>query len=54
MKRTTSQLELRQQLTENIWRQIIKLDNLEQFEESYSLTQEWREWLLDSQINNNF
>ena len=28
--------------------------NLEQFEESYALTQEWREWLLDPQINNNF
>jgi hypothetical protein len=54
MKRTTSQLELRQQLTKDVWRQIIKLDNLEQFEESYALTQEWREWLLDTQINNNF
>ena len=54
MKRTTSQLELRQQLTKDVWRQIIKLDNLEQFEESYALTQEWREWLLDPQINNNF
>ena len=54
MKRTTSQLELRQQLTKDVWRQIIKLDNLEKFEESYALTQEWREWLLDPQINNNF
>ena len=54
MKRTISQLELRQQLTKDVWRQIIKLDNLEQFEESYSLTQEWREWLLDPQINNYF
>ena len=54
MKRTASQLELRQQLTKDVWRQIIKLDNLEQFEESYALTQEWREWLLDPQINNNF
>ena len=54
MKRTISQLELRQQLTKDVWRQIIKLDNLEQFEESYALTQEWREWLLDPQINNYF
>ena len=54
MKRTISQLELRQQLTKDVWRQIIKLDNFEQFEESYALTQEWREWLLDPQINNYF
>jgi len=54
MKTTTSQLKLRKKLTQDVWRQIIKLDNLEQFEESYALTQEWREWLLDPQINNNF
>ena len=46
--------KIKQKLTQDIWKQIIKLDNLEQFEESYSLTQEWREWLLDPQINNNF
>ena len=54
MKRTTSQIVLRQQLTKVVWRRILKLDNLQQFEESYALTQEWREWLLDPQINNNF
>jgi hypothetical protein len=54
MKRTTSQIVLRQQLTRDVWRRILKLDNLEKFEESYALTQEWREWLLDPQINNNF
>jgi hypothetical protein len=54
MKRTTSQIVLRQQLTRDVWKQILKLDDLEQFEESYALTQEWREWLLDPQINNNF
>ena len=54
MKTTISQLKLRKKLTQDVWRQIIKLDNLEQFEESYALTQEWREWLLDPQINNNF
>ena len=54
MKTTTSQLQLRKKLTQDVWRQIIKHDNLEQFEESYALTQEWREWLLDPQINNNF
>tara|TARA_B100000482_G_scaffold93881_1_gene67596 strand:+ start:1747 stop:1911 length:165 start_codon:yes stop_codon:yes gene_type:complete len=54
MKRTTSQIVLRQQLTKGVWRRILKLDNLQQFEESYALTQEWREWLLDPQINNNF
>ena len=53
-KRTISQIALRQQLTRDVWKQILKLDNLEQFEESYALTQEWREWLLDPQINNNF
>ena len=54
MKRTTSQIALRQQLTRDVWKQILKLDDLEQFEESYALTREWREWLLDPQINNNF
>ena len=54
MKRTIPQIALRQQLTRDVWKQILKLDNLEQFEESYALTQEWREWLLDPQINNNF
>ena len=54
MKRTTSQIALRQKLTRDVWKQILKLDDLEQFEESYALTQEWREWLLDPQINNNF
>ena len=54
MKRTTSQIALRQQLTRDVWKQILKLDDLEKFEESYALTQEWREWLLDPQINNNF
>jgi hypothetical protein len=54
MKRTTSQIVLRQQLTKDVWGRILKLDNLQQFEESYALTQEWREWLLDPQINNNF
>ena len=54
MKRTTSQIALRQQLTSDVWKQILKLDNLEHYEESYALTQEWREWLLDPQINNNF
>ena len=54
MKRTTSQIVLRQQLTKGVWRRILKLDNLQKFEESYALTQEWREWLLDPQINNNF
>ena len=54
MKRTTSQIALRQQLTRDVWKQILKLDDLEQFEESYALTQELREWLLDPQINNNF
>ena len=54
MKKTSSQIALRQQLTRDIWRRILKLDNLEQFEESYALTQEWREWLLDPNINNNF
>ena len=54
MKRTTSQIALRKQLTRDVWKQILKLDDLEQFEESFALTQEWREWLLDPQINNNF
>ena len=53
-KRTSSQIALRQLLTRTIWKQIHKLDNLELFEESYALTQEWREWILDPQINNNF
>ena len=34
MKRTTSQIVLRQQLTKGVWRRILKLDNLQQFEES--------------------
>ncbi len=54
IKRTSSQIALRQLLTRTIWKQIHKLDNLELFEESYALTQEWREWILDPQINNNF
>ena len=54
MKGTVSQIELRQLLTQKIWKQILVLDKLELFEESYALTQEWREWLLDPQINNNF
>ena len=41
---------IRAQIVSNVMQRIAALDQEQRYEDSYALTQEFREWLLDQQI----
>ena len=41
---------IRAQIVSNVMQRIAALDQEQRYEDSYALTQEFREWLLDPQI----
>ena len=43
---------IKAQITNSMMQRITILDQLQRYEDSYALTQEYREWLLDPKLTN--